>query len=82
MCHSFFGQKLLNDRCSVRTIIIVEKKELPISPHFWPHTGNMLTQTVQNLNVKCGIHCLTFRYIFVVNYIFAVKKLNQRHLYS
>ncbi len=32
--------------------IIVEKKELLISPHFWPHTGNTLTQTVQNLNVK------------------------------
>ncbi len=37
--------------------------------------------TGYNLNVKCGIHCLTFRYIFVVNYTFAVKKQNQHRLY-
>ncbi len=40
---------------------------------FWPHTDNALSQTVQNLNVKYGIHCLTFRYIFVVINTFAVK---------
>ncbi len=85
----FFGQKLLDDRCSVWTRIIMEKEEPPISshfwphisPHFWPYMGNMLTQTVQNLNVKRGIHCLTFRYIFMVNYTFAVKKQNQQRIY-
>ncbi len=29
--------------------IIMEKKELPIYPHFWPHTGSTLTQMVQNV---------------------------------
>ncbi len=41
---------------------------------FRPHMGNTLTQMVQNLNVKYGIHCFTNRYIFLVNYTFAAKK--------
>ncbi len=63
-----------------RVLLIAEKKELQISPHFWPHTGNTLTQTVQNLNVKGGVHCLTFRYIFMVNYTFIIKKQNPSSL--
>ncbi len=35
----------------------------------------------QNLNIKRGIHCLTFRYTFVVNYTFAVKRQSQHCLY-
>ncbi len=36
---------------------------------------------IQNLIVKHGIHCLTFKYIFVMNYTSAVKKQNQHRLY-
>ncbi len=43
--------------------------------------GNTLTRMVQNLNIKCGIYCLTFGYIFMVNYTFAVEKQNQHCLY-
>ncbi len=37
LCHSFFGQKLLDNRCSVQTRIIVEKKELSISIFLAPY---------------------------------------------
>ncbi len=68
-----FWLKLLDDRCSLQMHIIKEKKEFPIPPYFWPHTGNMLTQTVQNLNVKRGIHCFDY-----YSYIKTFEKMSVR----
>jgi hypothetical protein len=55
----------------------VQQEPTDLCSKLWPHPGNALQQSSDNLNVESTINFLPFRHKFFMNHTLFVKKYDQ-----
>jgi hypothetical protein len=75
--NTVFGQKFLHYQCGMGRGIVVQQEPTALCSKLWPHPGNALQQSSNNLNVKSTIKYLLLRHKFFMNHTLFVKKCDQ-----
>jgi hypothetical protein len=62
-----FGQKCLHCQCAIGKGITVQEKPAALCSKSWPHPGNALQQSSENLNIERIVDPLPFWHKFFMN---------------
>jgi hypothetical protein len=57
--------------------IVVQQEPTALRPKWWPHPGNGLQQSSDNLKVESTVDCLSLRHKFFMKHILFVEKCDQ-----
>jgi hypothetical protein len=57
--------------------IVVQQEPIALCSKLWPHPGNAIRRSSDNLNIESTIDCLPFRNKFFINHTQFVKKCAQ-----